>query len=369
MRVMGATIFGFSGLDDAVFAGLRSKNLLVDIRDGQLPDFWKLLFLLKTFRPNRHRWSKAWRGAMRKTTTAFQARTRRLDRVLRSQLDQFDVVLQVSGLFAPFQGDYPKPVCLLCDYTSKLAELNYPPWFGLRGKTAQEWYSLESELYTRASLIFATNENARQSFIEHYRIAPERVRVVGAGVDRVYEHPEKTYEEQTVLFVGIDFERKGGPTLLKAFAEVRKRLPRATLLIAGPRSGVPQEGVIWLGLVSDRQRVNQLFEASTVFAMPSICEPFGLTLIEAMSHGLPVVGSSADAMPEIVEEGKTGYLVPPGDRDALADRLTSLLSSPELCGEMGKAGRLFVEKEFQWQQVVDRIEEGLRHSCGQESRS
>lgn len=132
MRVMGVTILGaFSGLDDAVFEGLRSRNLLARVEEARLPDSWKLFLMLKTFRPNKHRWSKAWHGAMMKTTGAFRARTRRLDKILRNQLSQFDIVLQTSGLFSPFRGGYPKPVCLLCDYTTKLAELNNPPWFRL----------------------------------------------------------------------------------------------------------------------------------------------------------------------------------------------------------------------------------------------
>jgi glycosyltransferase involved in cell wall biosynthesis len=365
MRVMGATILGaFSGLDDAVFEGLRSRKLLAGIEEGRLPDSWKLFFMLRTFRPNRHRWSRGWHGAMMKTTAAFQARTRRLDKVLRNQLDQFDIVLQASGLFAPFRKDYPRPTCLLCDYTSKLAELNYPPWFRLSGKSAEEWYSLETELYTRASLIFATSENARRSLIQHYGIPPECVRVVGAGVERAYEHPGKAYDEQTVLFVGIDFERKGGPTLLQAFAEVRKRLPGAKLLIAGPRPLPPQDGVTWLGHVSDRHRVDQLFSEATVFAMTPICDPFPGAIREAMSHGLPVVASQVDGIPEMVEEGVTGYLVPSGNVDVLAERLASLLASPQRCADFGGAGRSRVEKQFLWRQVVDRVEEGLRDVCG-----
>lgn len=363
MQVMGATILGaFSGLDDAVFEGLRSRDLLAGIEEGRLPDLWKIFFLMKTFRPSKHRWSKAWHGAMLKTTTAFRARTRQIEARLRSQLSRYDVVLQGSGLFAPFRGDYPKPVCLLCDYTSKLAELNYPPWFGLSGDSAQEWFLLETELYSRVSLIFTTNENTRQSFIQHYHIPPERVRVVGAGVDQVHEHPGKNYDEQTVLFVGIDFERKGGPTLLEAFAEVRKRLPRARLMIAGPRPGPPQDGVTWLGHISERQRVNQLFAESTVFALPAICDPFPGAIREAMSHGLPVIASQVDAMAEMVEEGVTGFLVPPRNAEALADRMGRLLLSPKLCAEMGEAGRNRARERFLWTQVVDRIEKGLR-SC------
>jgi glycosyltransferase involved in cell wall biosynthesis len=232
----------------------------------------------------------------------------------------------------------------------------------LSENAALEWYSLETELYTGASLIFTTNENARQSFIQHYGIPPERVLVVGAGVDQVYEHPEKTYDEQAILFVGIDFERKGGPTLLKAFAEVRKRLAQARLLIAGPKPGPPQAGVSWLGHVSDRPRVDQLFSESTVFALPAICDPFPGAIREAMSQGLPVIASQVDAMAEMVEEGVTGFLVPPGNAEALADRMVRLLSSPELCAKMGEAGRNRVRERFLWTQVVDRVEGGLR-SC------
>jgi glycosyltransferase involved in cell wall biosynthesis len=212
-------------------------------------------------------------------------------------------------------------------------------------------------------MIFTTNENARQSFIQHYGMTAERVRVVGAGVDKVYEHPGKTYDECTILFVGIDFERKGGPTLLKAFAQVRKRVPLARLLIVGPRPGPPQEGVEWLGHIRDRKKIHQLFSESTLFAMPSICDPFGLVLVEAMSHGLPVVSSQSDAMQEIVKDNSTGYCVPAGDAEALADRISQLLMSPQLCAELGQAGRNRAQERFLWTQVVSRIETGLSQAC------
>ena len=117
------------------------------------------------------------------------------------------------------------------------------------------------------------------------------------------------------------------------------------------------------GHVSDRRQMRELFSRASVFAMPSICEPFGLVLIEAMSHGLPVVGSTVDAMAEIVEEAQTGFLVPVGDAEALADRLVRLLSSPNLCAQFGQAGRERVENQFLWSQVLARIEDGLRRVC------
>lgn len=362
---MGATIPGaFSGLDDAVFGGLRARGSLTEIEDGRLPDLWKALFLATTFRPRKLRWYGAWQKAMTKNPTAFRARTRRLDSALRRKAHQFDAVLQVGGLFAPFEGGYPKPVCLLCDYTTKLAELNYPPWFGLSQGTAKRWYALETDLYRRATMILTTNENARMSFVRHYGVSPERVRTVGAGVDAVHSHPGQSYTDQSVLFVGIDFERKGGPTLLRAFAEVRKRLPASKLLIAGPHPRAPQEGVTWLGHVSDRLQVERLYADATVFVLAPICDPFPGAVREAMSHGLPVVGSRVDAMAEMITDGTNGFLVPAGNAEALADRLVHLLSSPELCRRMGEASRQRVQRQFLWTQVVNRIEDVLRQACG-----
>jgi glycosyltransferase involved in cell wall biosynthesis len=109
-----------------------------------------------------------------------------------------------------------------------------------------------------------------------------------------------------------------------------------------------------------------LFSRPSLFAMPSVCEPFGLVLVEAMSHGLPVIDSTADAMAEIVEEAKTGFLVSVDDAEALADRLACLLSSPRLCEQFGQAGRERVEREFLWSQVVGEIEDGLRDLCREE---
>jgi glycosyltransferase involved in cell wall biosynthesis len=281
-----------------------------------------------------------------------------LDRSLRSSPIPFDVVLHVGGLCAPFQGVYPRPVALFCDYTTKLAEINYPPWFGLKPNQAREWYALETDLYQSSALLLTASENTKRSLVQHFGVDQSRVTVVAEGVDRIHEHVDKTYAEDTVLFVGIDFSRKGGPTLLRAFEIVRRRRPGAKLWIVGPDPGEAQDGVTWLRR-ANRERLNTLFAQATVFVLPSICEPFGLAMIEAMSHGLPVVGSTIDAMGEIVEEGQTGFLVPPGDSVTLAERLVRLLSDSSLAREMGSRGQARVGNHFLWRQVVDRVEAAL----------
>src|SRR4051794_27713584 len=106
MRVIGVTMRGaFSGADDAILQGLRSRQLLVNSLDGRLPDVWQLFLLIKSFRPSKHGWYSAWQRAVMKSPFAFKARTRELDRALRDRLTQYDVVLQIGGLFSPFCGD------------------------------------------------------------------------------------------------------------------------------------------------------------------------------------------------------------------------------------------------------------------------
>jgi starch synthase len=359
VRIMGSTLNGaFSGADTAIFEGLRSRGHLTGIVSGTLPRRVALHQLMRTMRPSRREWAKAWRHALVKSPMAFKARTAVLDRALRRSRTSFDAILHMGGLCAPFQGTYPRPVVLFCDYTSKLAEINYPPWFGLKPNEARQWYALETELYLSSALILTASEHTRQSFIQHFGVDPSRVVVVAEGVDCIHQHPGKTYEEETVLFVGIDFQRKGGPTLLEAFESVRLRRPKTKLWIVGPDTGPPQEGVTWFGQIG-QEKLNSLYALATVFAMPSICEPFGLATIEAMSHGLPVVVTTIDAMDEIVEEGTTGILVPPRNAITLAERLVQLLADSTLARQMGTRGQLRVSNQFLWPQVIDRVEAAL----------
>jgi len=359
MRIMGSTLpEAFSGADNAIFEGLRSRGHMAGIVSASLPRRVALQQLLRTIRPSKGAWGRAWSHAQLKSPSAFKARMRVLDRALRFSPIRFDAVLHVGGLCAPFRGAYPKPVALFCDYTTKLAEINYPPWFWLKPDEAKEWYALETELYQSSALILTASENTKRSFVHHFGVDPSRVTVVAEGVDRIHQHAGKTYAEETVLFVGIDFPRKGGPTLLQAFEMVRRRRPGAKLWIVGPDPGEAQEGVTWLGRVN-REKLDTLFAQATVFAMPSICEPFGLAMIEAMSHGLPVVGTTIDAMGEIVEDGQNGFLVPPDDAATVAERLVQLLADSALARQMGRRGQAQVRNQFLWRQVVDRVEAAL----------
>jgi glycosyltransferase involved in cell wall biosynthesis len=154
------------------------------------------------------------------------------------------------------------------------------------------------------------------------------------------------------------FPEKGPAELVRAIAVVRREYPDVKLLIVGgdvtggvfpgelarlvERLGV-EENVTLTGRRSD---VRRLMAASDIYAMPSFEEPFGLVYLEAMAMHLPVVSLDNGGTPEVVEHGTTGLLSPPGDVDAVAQHLLTLMRSPELRAQMGAEGRRRVEQHF-----------------------
>ncbi len=105
-------------------------------------------------------------------------------------------------------------------------------------------------------------------------------------------------------------------------------------------------------VLGPRKDVPALMHAMDVFAMPSIWEGFGLVLLEAMAAGRPIVASRVATIPEVVVDGLTGLLVPPGDPLALAEALAELANQPELAARLGQAGRERVRRQFSLEKMV-----------------
>jgi glycosyltransferase involved in cell wall biosynthesis len=160
-----------------------------------------------------------------------------------------------------------------------------------------------------------------------------------------------------VLYTGRMAVVKGTVPLIEAARLVRTRHPAARFVFAGPwqmaekpehwalTKGADAAGVQWLGHVPWRG-LSELYRRADVFVMPSLYETFCISCLEAMAFGLPVVATRAGGLPEVVEDGVTGMLVPPGDPRALADAIESLWRNPDLRRKMGEAGRERVLAHF-----------------------
>lgn len=173
--------------------------------------------------------------------------------------------------------------------------------------------------------------------------------------------PTVAYAGQLARFKGVDI-------LLKAFAEVQKQIPQAQLLIAGKGNedkyllsltdelGL-NERVKFLGHLS-RDQMEKQFSSAWVQVVPSRwAEPFGIVAAEAMMRGTAVIASSSGGLGEIVLDGKTGFSVPPGEVEPLANRLVELLSNRDLAEKMGQEGRLRAQMHFSETAFVERFME------------
>jgi glycosyltransferase involved in cell wall biosynthesis len=282
---------------------------------------------------------------------------KRTDSAIRKlrDLSNYDVVLQTSSI--PFI-TYPlkKTYCIFIDFTMKLAEREYPQWATFHSeKDKNLWLELETKTYHNADYIFTASEHVKQSLIKDYKIPSENAVVVYEGVN-INEIPdfEKYYGNKTILFVGMDFERKGGNILIKAFLEVKIKIPDAKLIIVGSNPVIDHPDILVKGYISREEMLN-LYTTSAIFAMPSICEPFGLVFLEAMAYKLPCIGTTNDAMPEIIEDKVSGFLVPPHDYLILAEKIIILLNDEKLMESMGKKGRDKVKEKFTWDLVIERM--------------
>lgn len=299
-----------------------------------------------------HRWN---------TPYAFDRHARRAGAALAALPRRPDVVLQNGALFAPGLPP-PAPYALLLDHTRALAMRSPPvPSAGLGAPEdyGPGWRAREATLYRGARVVATFSENVARSLVRDYGVAPERIRVVGAGANAFPAAAPRRDDGHTVLFVGRDFARKGGAFLAEAFARVRRADARARLLVAGPPARPPlPAGAVWLGPVPERE-LPGLFAQATAFALPTLREPFGIAFLDAMACGVPCVGTAVEAVPEIVVDGDTGVLVPPADAEALAAALARLLARPAWARELGARGRARVAARFRWTHVGERLERAI----------
>lgn len=304
------------------------------------------------------------------TPFAFDVHSRWAGELIAGLPARADVVLQNGALFSP--GLPPRlPYVVYLDHTRAMAErrpsvpeahLPAPPRWGAG------WRRREAETYRRAVSVATFSQHAARSVVEDYGVDAGRVHVVGAGTNALPAQVTRNDDGATILFVGREFARKGGPILLDAFRQLRRKRPRARLLIAGPaeRLSLP-DGAIRLGAVPYDQ-LPALFSQATVFALPTLREPFGIAFLDAMANGVPCVGTRTEAVPEIIEDGRSGLLVPPADARALATALDRVLADPVLARAMGERGRQRVHAEFTWARTAQRLSDQLEAAAGRMRR-
>ena len=252
------------------------------------------------------------------------------------------------------------------------------------GYLVSSW--IEKIAVESAHRVIAVSHKMREDILEYFKADPARVVVIHNGIDP--DQFRRTTDRDAldrlgvrapyVLFVGRITDQKGIFHLLEAARalpagvqvvlcasapdtpEIEERLRRA---VAG------QPNVKWINEMVPVGVVSQLYSHAAVFCCPSVYEPFGLINLEAMACETPVVASGVGGILEVVEDGKTGLLVPPAQPAALAEALTRVLGNPDLARAMGKAGRRRVEEKFAWASVAERTEQVYADAIAEFKRS
>jgi glycosyltransferase involved in cell wall biosynthesis len=252
------------------------------------------------------------------------------------------------------------PHFVYTDHTH-LANLYYPG-FNRQRLFAKSWIECEKKIYQNATLIFTRSSNISKSMIDDYSCSPDKVVCVYCGSnvpvtkDEVLD--EHRFSNKNILFVGRDWQRKGGPVLVEAFRIVLGTYPDATLTIVGctPKLDIPNCNVVGSVPLSD---VKKYYMQASVFCLPTTLEPFGNVLIEAMAHKLPVIATGIGAIPDFILEGKNGYLVEPNNSQQLSQRIIELISSPGKCKAFGEYGHNLYWDRYTWEKTGVRIRENI----------
>lgn len=243
----------------------------------------------------------------------------------------------------------------------------------LRGSKHQWAYRLAAPLFSEVQTV---SEQVRQFCIEQDRLSARKVVTIYNGVSECKPSPEKMLRLRETLgladashiitTLGHVRQIKGCDVLIHAAAEVCRLYPRALFLIAGENHEPPHYAELGnlihtLGLsknvrlLGGIKEVSELLKLSQIFCLPSRSEGLSNALLEAMAAGLPSVATRVGGNPELIEEGRTGYLVDSEDSGAMARRIIDLIRSPELAAEMGRESRLLVHRRFTEQAMMDQI--------------
>jgi glycosyltransferase involved in cell wall biosynthesis len=348
----------WSGSSRYFFEALRRAGSLYEAVVAEPSLLETRLFQARDFLPDR----ASWRFKFHLDTGFYRRRTAVVRRRMRALDDAaYDVVLQI-GAWYDLTGTPGKATASYHDgnlATLLASPYGHPP---LARRHVARTLAWERELYRRMDVMFPMSRWLADSFMADFGVPADKLFPVGAGVNlpRILEVGERSYDRPEVLFVGKDFARKGGPVLLEAFRAVRREIPEARLTLIGPRLEDVPDGVRCLGVVPKNtpeglDRLLAAYAEASLFVLPSLYEPFGIAFAEAMAHKVPCIGADNCAMPEIVADGETGYLVPVSDARALARRMLDLLKDPEACRRMGEAGYRKYRERYTWDQVVARI--------------
>jgi len=339
-RVLLFTMGGWSHTNEAIIRQLESK----------LPR-WKIrvVDLLQILKHDKRAWLAylldvpvlVWhalldRGFDKSNILYAPATSRFINYLAKSIANEFqpDFTIQTTTRFNACTDKVPH--FTITDVTLAAVRQRYIELYHSTERALDKLHEFQKKVFATSTGIFAMGQYVRHSLIWDYRVPPRRAFAIGSGPNIDLGTRSRIIGSKKILFVGTDWKRKGGPVLLDAFRMIRQHHPDAELYIVGCSPEIQEAGVHVVGKVS-RENLHIYFSGARLFALPTELEAFGVAFVEALHFGLPIVATAIGAIPEMVEIGVNGYLVKPGNAEAMARALDRLLDDDQLALQFGEA--------------------------------
>ena len=240
----------------------------------------------------------------------------------------------------------------------------------------RRWYAftkMQSRVARRMNHIMTVSESSKIDIAADHKVDPEHIHVVPVGVDPEMFRPVpgvRRVPGRIVTTASADVAMKGLKYLLEAVAKLRTERNVELVIIGRPTEGSASadlfaelgltDCVSWVHGVSD-ERIVELYSEAEVAVVPSLYEGFSLPAIEAMSCGVPLVTTTGGALPEVAgSHGETCFQVPPGDGEALAAMLGTVLDQPDVRDRVGANGRQRVIDQWSWHHTAEQTVDQYR---------
>lgn len=329
--------------------------------DPEVSILVKVFLRLRTIRPSKYQWYLAYQKLYETSPSAWKRMSRKntelIDRYSKQYPDH--KILQIGGLWFPHE-DYKKlNYNLILTYTMDLGFKDKTSVWVTHERDKSHYFELERELYNSANKIFTTSFLVKNNLVDKYDVSHDKIKVVGWGGNEYFLRnagARQTDLSYKMLFVGYTFNLKGGNELVEAFLIAKKRIANLQLVIIGPRT-IPysHEGIINVGTVTSDEKLMEYYRSADIFVLPTKCDSFPKVLIEAMYMSLPCIGTNINAIPEIIEDKVTGFVVELDNAKDIADKIIYFYENKNVIEIMGKKGRERALANFTWKSVVEKI--------------
>lgn len=245
------------------------------------------------------------------------------------------------------------------------------PYFDPESLSAKVKHILTRSVYRKAFHLLPLSTKVRDSLIDDYQIPPEKITVVPPGINlQKFSFSARNTEDRlkknfNIVFVGADFLRKGGDILVSIAAMQEFQDVQFNLITKSYSGPTLSNLTVYDNISPNTDLIVKLLHEADIFVMPTRADTFSIASLEAMATGLPVVAVAVGGIADIVEEGKTGYLMPLDNIGSVIDRIRILRDNRELRYQMGANGRKRIEARFNSKTVSDTVVGLLQKAAAQ----